>query len=151
MTRACGIARALRRGFLGRWVERDATIGERLAVHGYEKRDEIRKIVELIVVAPPNLTADQLANSRITSRDPWLAEVLTHAIFVIRRAVPSASLVGEVVAVLRPHPSPKRQGLDSVAIYQDADLAVVAVGETKASCNHGSDELDARLRHVRQR
>jgi hypothetical protein len=127
--------------FLAGWVERDAKIGERFAVHGYENRDEVRKIVELIVLPPPDLTGDQLANWRITSRDPWLAEVLTHAIFVIRRGVPSASLVGDVVAVLRPHPSPKRQGLDSVAIYQDGALAVVAVGETKASCSHGSDEL----------
>ena len=127
--------------FLAGWVERDATIGDRFAVHGYEKRDEIRKIVERILVPPPDLTPAQLENWRVTSRDPWIAEVLTHAIFVIRRGVASASLVGDVVAVLRPHPSPKRQGLDSVAIYQDADLAVIAIGETKASCGRGSDEL----------
>lgn len=128
-------------GFLAGWVERNATIGERLGVTGVEHRDEIRRLVDRVVSPPQGLDADGLANWRQTWRNAWIAEVITHALFVIRRTTPSASLNGEVVALLRPHPLPKRQGLDSVVIYDEGDLAVIAVGETKASRDRGSDEL----------
>lgn len=127
--------------FLAGWVQRDATIGERLGVHGVEHRDEVRRLVDRIVAPPEGLDEPQITNWRQTSRNAWIAEVLTHALFFIRRSTPSATLAGDVVGLLRPHPIPKRQGLDSVAIYDEASVAVVAVGETKASCERGSDEL----------
>jgi hypothetical protein len=128
-------------GFLAGWVERNATIGERLGVTGVEHRDEIRRLVDRVVSPPQGLDADRLANWQQTWRNAWIAEVVTHALFVIRRTSPSASLSGDVVGLLRPHPLPKRQGLDSVVIYDEGDLAVIAVGETKASRDRGSDEL----------
>jgi hypothetical protein len=128
-------------GFLAGWVQNDATISERLGVRGVDKRDEIRRLVDGIIVPPDDLDQGELTQWRQTSRDPWIAEVLTHALFVIRRTTPSDFLNGSVVAALRPHPVPKRQGLDSVAIYDENGTAVIAVGETKASSNHGSDEL----------
>lgn len=60
---------------------------------------------------------------------------------MICRRTASDSLKGNVVAVLRPHPVPKRQDSDSVAIYDEDGVAVVAIGETKASYEHGSAEL----------
>lgn len=128
-------------GFLAGWVQRDATISERLGVRGVEKREEVRRLINRVIVAPEDLDQNGLTHWRQTSRDPWIAEVLTHALFVIRRTTVSDSLRGDVVAVLRPHPVPKRQGLDSVAIYDENGAAVVAVGETKASCERGGDEL----------
>jgi hypothetical protein len=128
-------------GFLAGWVQRDATISERLGVSGIDKRDEVRRLVNRIIAAPEGLDHPEITHWRQTSRDPWIAEVLTHALFVIRRTTPSDSLKGAVVAVLRPHPVPKRQGLDSIAIYDEDGVAVVVVGETKASCDRGSDEL----------
>jgi hypothetical protein len=128
-------------GFLAGWVQRDATISERLGVRGVDKRDEVRRLVDRIIVAPEGRDQRELTLWRQTSRDPWIAEVLTHALFVIRRTTASDSLKGDVVAVLRPHPAPKRQGLDSIAIYDEDGVAVVAVGETKASSDRGSDEL----------
>jgi hypothetical protein len=128
-------------GFLAGWVQNDATISDRLGMRGVDKRDEARRLVDRIVAAPDGLDQRALTLWRQTSRDPWIAEVLTHALFVIRRRTASDSLKGDVVAVLRPHPVPKRQGLDSVAIYDEDGVAVVAIGETKASCEHGSAEL----------
>jgi hypothetical protein len=127
--------------FLAGWVQRDASIGERMGVQGVENREEIRRVVQRIVGCPADLDAEQQANWRQTWRNGWIAEVVTHALFVIRRSTTSAFLDGDVVALLRPHPVPKRQGLDSVAIYDDESVAVLAVGETKASCERGSEEL----------
>jgi hypothetical protein len=128
-------------GFLAGWVAKDATISARLGMQGVDKRDELRHLVEGLVAPPLGLSSDQLRHWRQTSRDPWIAEVLTHALLVIRRTVASDCLSGDVVALLRPHPHPKRQGLDSVAIYRESDLAVVAIGETKATKTRASEEL----------
>jgi hypothetical protein len=127
--------------FLAGWVQRNATIGAQLAVAGVEHRDEVMRLVERIVGRPEGLDADGEDNWRRTWRNAWIAEVTTHALFVIRKATVSPFLEGSVVGLLRPHPLPKRQGLDTVAIYDEHAVAVVAVGETKASCEHGSDEL----------
>ena len=99
------------------------------------------RLVDRIVRQPDGLDRDGQLNWRRTWRNAWIAEVLTHALFVIRRSTVSAFLEGSVVGLLRPHPLPKRQGLDTVAIYDEDSVAVIAVGETKASCEHGSDEL----------
>ncbi|MGO8905641.1 MAG: hypothetical protein ACLQMH_08470 [Solirubrobacteraceae bacterium] len=138
------VAAALARyavAFLAGWVQRDASIGARMGVQGVENREEIRRVVERIVQCPAGLDAEQQTNWRRTWRNGWIAEVVTHALFVIRRSTASPFLDGDVLALLRPHAVPKRQGLDSVAIYDDDSVAVLAVGETKASCERGSEEL----------
>jgi hypothetical protein len=138
------VARSLARyavGFLAGWVAKDATISARLGMRGVDKRDELRTLVGSLVGTPASMDNQELEHWRQTSRDPWIAEVLTHALLVIRRTVASDCLEGDVVALLRPHPHAKRQGLDSVAIYRDTDLAVVAIGETKATKECGSEEL----------
>lgn len=127
--------------FLAGWVQRNATIGDRYAVAGVDRREEVGRLVDRIVRQPDGLDRDGQLNWRRTWRNAWIAEVLTHALFVIRRSTVSAFLEGSVVGLLRPHPLPKRQGLDTVAIYDEDSVAVIAVGETKASCEHGSDEL----------
>lgn len=128
-------------GFLAGWVQRDATIAARLQVEGVENRAEVLALVERIVSPDPQFDDAAFKNWRETWRDPWLAEVLTHALFVIHRAKTSAFLAGGVVALIRPHPHPKRQGLDSLAIYDEENIAVIAIGETKASRDNASSEL----------
>jgi hypothetical protein len=128
-------------GFLAGWVGRDALIAARLGVTGVENRPEVLALVDRIVSPDPGLDEAGLKNWRETWRDPWLAEVLMHALFVIHRAETSAFLAGGVVALVRPHPHPKRQGLDSLAIYDEEGAAVVAIGETKATRENASGEL----------
>lgn len=128
-------------GFLAGWVQRDATIAARLAVDGVENQAEVLALVERIVTPDPQFDDDALKNWKETWRDPWLAEVLTHALFVVHRGKISAFLAGGVLALVRPHPHPKRQGLDSLAIYDEESVAVIAIGETKATRDNASAEL----------
>jgi hypothetical protein len=127
--------------FLAGWVEQDATIAARLAIQGVEKRPEVVKLVDRIVVPRADLNPEQLENWKQTWRNAWIAEVLTHALFVVHRTRRSDFLQGGVLALLRPHPLPKRQGLDSVAIYGEEGIAVMTFGETKATADHASAQL----------
>src|SRR5689334_3819974 len=139
-----GVALGLARyavGFLAGWVQRDATIAARLHVEGVENKPEVVALAERVVTPDPDLSPESLAIWKQTSRDPWLAEVLTHALFVIHRDKISAFLAGGVLALIRPHPHPNRQGLDSLAIYDDQEVAVIAIGETKATRDNASAEL----------
>ena len=127
--------------FLAGWVQRDATIAERLSVQGVEKRPEILRLVNRIVTSDPELTSAQLEHWKQSWRNAWIAEVLTHALFVIHRTSTSGFLGGAVLALLRPHPLPKRQGLDTIAIYGEEGIAVMAIGETKATAENASAQL----------
>ena len=128
-------------GVLAGWVQYDATIASRFAVQGIQHRDETQKLVAAIVNPPPDATAEQLEGWRQTSRDPWIAEVLIHALLVLTRSHVTEIVSGSVVAVMPPHPVPKRQGLDALAIYDENTVAVMVIGETKASENNGSAQL----------
>lgn len=123
------------------WVERDATIGDRLGVKGIEKRPEVLLLVNRIVVPPDGLSAPEMDNWTATWRNAWLAEILTHALFLIHRTKSDDFLPGSIVGLMRPHPAPKRQGLDVVGIYDDNDVAVIAIGETKATRDNPGGQL----------
>lgn len=113
------VPRALARyavGVLASWVQYDATIAARFAVQGVEHRDEVRKLVAVIIEPPADATADEMERWRQTWRDPWIAEVLMHALLVLTRSNTTEIVSGSVVAVMPPHPVPKRQGLDALAI-----------------------------------
>ncbi|MHB8659315.1 MAG: hypothetical protein ACYC91_15450 [Solirubrobacteraceae bacterium] len=127
-------------GALAGWVQHDATIAERYAVRGIEHKAEIQALVAGIIQPSEDFTDEQLEQWRQTSRDPWIAEVLIHALLVITRTHTTGIVSGPVHALMPPHPVPKRQGLDAVAIYEET-TAVVAIGETKASEGGGSAQL----------
>lgn len=126
---------------LAGWVKRDARIGGHLGVKGIEARSEVRRLVGRIVDPDAKLNGAALESWMLTWRNAWLAEVATHALLVTRQRAESACVHGPVLAVMRPHPLPKRQGLDSVAIYNDKNTPVIAIGETKATRRRGSEEL----------
>ena len=128
-------------GVLASWVQYDATIAARFAVQGVDRRDEIRKLVARIIEPAADATADELERWRQTWRDPWIAEVLIHALLVLTRENATDIVNGSVVAVLPPHPVPKRHGLDALAIYDENAIAVMAIGETKASETNASAQL----------
>ena len=97
--------------------------------------------VEKIVAPPTGVTDEQLEIWRQTSRNAWLAEVFTHALFVVHRSLTTDFLAGAVLALHRPHPQPKRQGLDTIAIYDEEEVAVMTISETKATADNPSVEL----------
>jgi hypothetical protein len=128
-------------GVLAGWVQYDATIAARFAVQGVERREEIHKLVARIVESPRDATEAELELWRQTWRDPWIAETLIHALLVLTRNHATQVVGGSVIAAMPPHPVPKRHGLDALAIYKDDTVAVMAIGETKASETNGSAQL----------
>lgn len=128
-------------GVLAGWVQYDATIAARFAVRGVEHRSEIQRLVDRITVPKADATTEELARWRQTWRDPWIAEVLTHSLLIITRSRPTEIVTGSVVAVLPPHPIPKRHGLDALAVYDENSVAVMAIGETKASQTNPGAQL----------
>jgi hypothetical protein len=131
-------------GVLAGWVQHDATIAERFVLQGVDGREELRRLVARIA-DPGERGGDQLKRWRETWRDPWIAEVLVHALLVITRTHATRIVTGPVHAILAPHPVPKRHGLDALAIYAEPAAAgpvpVMAVGETKASEEDGTGQL----------
>jgi hypothetical protein len=125
-------------------VQHDATIAERFVLQGVNGRQELSRLIARIA-DPGDRAGDQLKQWRETWRDPWIAEVLVHALLVITRTHPTRIVIGPVQAILAPHPVPKRQGLDALAIYAELAAAgpvpVMAVGETKASEENGTGQL----------
>jgi len=131
-------------GVLAGWVQHDATIAEHFVLQGVDGREELRRLVARIA-DPGDRAGDELERWRQTWRDPWIAEVLVHALLVITRTNPTSIVAGPVYAILAPHPVPKRHGLDALAIYGEGAagdaVAVMVVGETKASEHDGSAQL----------
>ncbi len=103
-------------GVLAGWVQHDATIAEHFVLQGVDGQEELRRLVSR-VADPGDRTGDGLDLWRQTWRDPWIAEVLVHALLVITRTHPTSIVAGRVYAILAPHPVPKRHGLDALAIY----------------------------------
>ncbi|MDA0179321.1 hypothetical protein OJ997_03345 [Solirubrobacter phytolaccae] len=74
-------------------------------------------------------------------RDPWIAEGVAHALLAVRQRAVTPCVSGNVAAIAVPHPKPSQQGLDLFAIYDDAGLPALALGEAKATKNNGSGRL----------
>jgi hypothetical protein len=141
-----GVAEAVGRyavGSLAGAVELDGSLSDFLLVGGVDKRAELAAEVAVLVGATNVFLSEQELDFRDRWRNAWIGEITTHALLVVRSRAESACLPGPVRALSQPHTRPKRQGLDSVAIYEESGAPVVAVGETKASAANGSSQLSA--------
>jgi hypothetical protein len=128
-------------GVLAGAVGHDAQISVDLLAQGADAQDELKKKVVSLVGATNNFTSDKEILFRDTKRNAWIAEGVLHGIMVLRANYPSECVAGDVHAVASIHAIPTQQGLDSVALYLDGEQLVVAIGESKASAEHGTSEL----------
>lgn len=128
-------------GALAGAVDINASLQSYLLVGGVDKQQELRAEVIRLVSSTNQFTSQARRRFRDRWRNAWIAEIATHALLVVRARIDTACLMGSVRALSQPHPRPTRQGLDSVSIYEERAVPVVAIGETKASRRNGSGQL----------
>jgi hypothetical protein len=101
----------------------------------------------LALIGPDNNFPDEAARQfRDRVRNPWIAEVVAHALLVLRRRRDTACLDGATAALKQPHPDPRRQGLDLIGIYDADGEPAAAIGEAKASRRFGKQRLSEAVR-----
>jgi hypothetical protein len=122
-------------------VEEDASLSEDLLDIHPDEAAEIRLHVDKLVRGSNEVPDQAAEHFRDHTRNPFITEVLAHALLVLRRARETACVAGSTVALKQPHPDPRRQGIDVVAIYDDGGAAVPVIGEAKSSRENGSAQL----------
>ena len=128
-------------GALAGIVGEDARLSAVMLEEGPEARAELEAAITRLM-GDTNVFETEIAERfRDTRRNAWIAEGVAHALLVVRARADTAFLVGPVHAIKAQHSIPSQQGIDLVAIYSDNSAAVVAIGESKASRNGGSDQL----------
>jgi V8-like Glu-specific endopeptidase len=128
-------------GALAGIVGEDARLSAVMLEEGPDARAELGAAITRLIGDTNFFETDRAEHFRDTRRNAWIAEGVAHALLVVRARTGTAFLVGPVHALKAQHSIPSQQGLDMVAIYSDNSAAVVAIGESKASRNSGSDQL----------
>lgn len=75
------------------------------------------------------------------SRNPWIAEGIGHLLLVLRARQETLCLPGPVEALKPSHTNVKEAGIDLLAVYLDADVPALAIGEGKATRLNAGAEL----------
>jgi hypothetical protein len=124
-------------------VDEDARLSQELLARTPDSRAEVRRHL-LRLLGNDNQFVDEAARIfRDTTRNPWIAEIIAHALLVLRQRQETPCLEGDIAALKQPHADPKRHGLDVIAIYaDDRQLAALAIGEAKASRQYGAARLN---------
>jgi len=139
------VPRALGRYFVGVMagaVDEDATLSEELLATTPDSAVEVRHNV-LSVIGTTNRFPDKAARGfRDRVRNPWIAELVAHALLVLRARRETACLAGTPFALKQPHIDPRRQGLDLIGIYDSQGDPAAAIGEAKASRRYGKRRLN---------
>ncbi len=128
-------------GALAGAIGLDARLAADMLAAGVDARAELDASVVRLLGTTNVFSTEAEIRFRDTRRNAWIAEMLMHAVLVVRAHRNTDCLVGRVHAVSFPHDYPTIQGLDAVAVYLEGDDPVVAVGESKASREHGSGQL----------
>ncbi|MCA1607681.1 MAG: hypothetical protein LC775_19940 [Acidobacteria bacterium] len=128
-------------GALAGIVGEDARLSAIMLEEGPDARAELKATLMRLIGDTNLFETEKAKRFRDTQRNAWIAEGIAHALSVVRARTDTAFLVGPVHALKAQHSIPSQQGLDMVAIYSDNSVAVVAIGESKASRNGGSDQL----------
>jgi hypothetical protein len=130
-------------GVIAGAVGQDAVLSQELLARTPESWIEVSDHLLGLIGDTNTFTTDDERRFRDTTRNPWIVEILAHAILVLRNRRACVCIEGEIAALKQPHPDPKRQGLDMIAIYDAGDLTpVLLVGEAKASAGYGPDRLN---------
>lgn len=137
-------------GALAGLVRLDAQLSTVMLEDGPDARKELGATITSLIGDTNLFSTDKEVQFRDTRRNAWIAEGVAHALLVVRARAETAVLAGPVHALKAQHSVPSQQGLDLVAIYTDGSSAVVAIGESKASCNGGSDQLTEATSMFRQ-
>jgi hypothetical protein len=128
-------------------VNEDARLSVELLARTPDSVAEVRAHVLARIGEDNTFDSDARRLFRDTTRNPWIAEMVAHALLVLRRRAVTPCLEGNVEALKQPHADPRRQGLDLVAIYSDSERqAGLALGEAKASRGHGPARLNEAAR-----
>lgn len=128
-------------GALAGIVGEDARLSAVMLEEGSDARAELGAAITRLIGNSNVFETENEKRFRDTRRNAWIAEGVAHALLVVRARTDTAFLVGPVHALKAQHSIPSQQGIDMVAIYSDNSAAVVAIGESKASRNGGSDQL----------
>jgi hypothetical protein len=124
-------------------VDADATLSEELLVDDPDEQAEVRNYVLRMIGGTNVFATDAARHFRDHVRNPWIAEVVAHALIVLRRRRETLCLLGDVHALKLPHVDPRRQGLDLIAIFEDGGGSpALAIGEAKASRDNGAARLN---------
>jgi len=128
-------------GLVAGIVDEDASLTEELLAVEPDSVAEVRSQISRLV-GPNNNFAD-VARRRFRDRvrNPYIAEVIAHALVLLRKRKETACLVGPPAALKNPHADPRRQGLDLIGIYVDDGLPAAVIGEAKASRKYGDRRL----------
>jgi hypothetical protein len=128
-------------GVLAGAVGQDAELSQDFLDVDADIADEVRRHIERLVGTTNLFQSDAEKRFRDTVRNPFIAEVMAHALLVLRKRGVTACLLGPTEALKHPHPIPQRQGIDVIGIYDEAGDAIPFIGEAKASRNYGSARL----------
>lgn len=128
-------------GALAGAVDIDASLYEELLAHGADRRAELVATVESIIGKTNAFGTAEAWVFRDTRRNAWIGEGVGHALLMLAARHETSFIKGRLCTLSEVHPSPTRQGLDSVSIYVGDGALAVAIGESKATCSHGSEQL----------
>lgn len=122
-------------------VEDDASLSEDLLDVSPDEAAEVRIHVDKLIRRSNDFPDEAAQRFRDHTRNPFITEVLAHALLVLRKTRVTACVLGPTVALKQPHPDPRRQGIDVVAIYDKEGAAVPVIGEAKSSKANGAMQL----------
>lgn len=128
-------------GALAGAVDLDARLSSLLLARGADRRAETARTVVDIIGKSNIFISDSEKHFRDTRRKAWIGEGVGHALLMLSALRKTSCVDGQVLTLSEVHPSPTRQGLDSVSTYVRDDVLAVAIGESKTTCSDGSRQL----------
>ena len=131
-------------------IEVDCQLSDELAGITAETEDEVRRHFLKFVGVSNTFHTTTAKAFRDRVRNPWLAEMLVHALLVLRSREDGPCLTGSVLALKLPHLDPRRTGLDTVGIYDADGYPAAVIGEVKASKDRGRAELGKAVEFFRE-
>lgn len=124
-------------GLIAGTVLVDLSLCEQMLGQGPEYASELAAEVVAVIGDSNNLDKTQKEDAR----NPWIAECLAHALLMIGRSASSECVPGEIHAITLPHDKVTQQGLDLVGLFSASNLAVLCIGESKASEEYPQNHL----------